>query len=331
MAIVQLADVFKRELWSDEFLNENDELLNVINSGILVQDARLQALVNANDSGSTFEIPYIQEDVFVEPNIMTDVPTDLMTPKKIGKDKMFAMLGQYATSWAEADLVPTLSSGTDPILALQTLIARYWGTDLQNRIIATCKGLLASDLAGASEITLDVGEAIPTATSILTRSNVIDVLAKRGDYGTMSINDTIIVNTKQYSDLQKAEDIAFIQPAGNGLMIESAFGMRLIVNDRIPTVGNKQTAIILKAGAFGYAQKAQAIPVELDRDAKGGNGGAITELIARRGQLIHPNGWSFDSSTVAGISPTYAEIEVATPWTRKHSVKKSQILFLTTN
>ena len=60
-------------------------------------------------------------------------------------------------------------------------------------------------------------------------------------------------------------------------------------------------------------------------------GAQYTQLIARRGQLIHPNGWSFDSSTVSGFSPTLAELENASAWTRKHSVKKSQILFLTTN
>lgn len=331
MALVQLADVFKRELWTDEFLNENDELLNVINSGILVQDSRLQALVNANDSGATFEIPYIQENVFAEPNIMTDNPADIIPFDKIGKDKMFAMLGQYSKAWQESDLVPTLSSGIDPILALQTLIARYWGTDLQERIIAICQGLLASDIAGTSQITLDVGIVTPDANSIMTRNNVIDCLAKRGDYGTLTLNDTMIVNTKQYSDMQKAESIATIQPAGNGLRIETAYGMRVIVNDRIPTAGNKQTAIILKGGAFAYGMKNQAIPVELVREATQGNGAAVTQLIARRGQVIHPNGWSFDSSTVVGISPTYTELRDATAWTRKHSVKKSQIMFLTTN
>lgn len=331
MAIVQLSDVFKRELWTEEFLNENDELLNIINSGILIQDGRLQALVNANDSGATFEIPYIQEAVYTEPNVMNDNPSDIIPFDNIGKDKMFAMLGQYAKGWQEADLVPTLSSGIDPILALQTLIAKYWGTDLQRRIISTAKGLLASDIAGSSDITLDVGIVTPSATSIMTRSNVIDVMALRGDMGTLTLSDIMYVNTKQYSDIQKADEISFIKPSTNSISVASAYGMRIVVNDSIPTSGNKQTAIIVKSGAFAFAQKNQVIPVELVREATQGNGGAVTQLIARRGQLIHPNGWSFDSSTVSGISPTLAELENASAWTRKHSVKKSQILFLTTN
>ena len=331
MAIVQLADVFKRELWTEEFINENDELLNIINSGMLVQDARLQALVNANDAGSVFEVPYLQENAFTEPQIMDDDPTHIATFGKISKERMFAMLGQYSKSWQEADIVPTLSSGDDPILALQTLIAKYWSTDLQYRIINTAKGLLASDIAGPSEITNDVATSTPSATSIMTRDNVIDTLALRGDLGVQNIDDTIIMDTKQYSDLQKANNIDFIRTTDNDVAIPTAFGMKVLVNDSIPVAGNERTAIIVKNSAFGYAQKAQNIPVELVREASQGYGGGVTQLISRRGMLIHPNGWSFDKSTVAGVSPTLAELADGGAWTRKTSAKKSQILFLTTN
>jgi hypothetical protein len=54
-------------------------------------------------------------------------------------------------------------------------------------------------------------------------------------------------------------------------------------------------------------------------------------LINRRRYILHPRGVKFNSTTVAGDSPTNAELELAANWTRVYENKNVRIVAIEHN
>jgi len=67
--------------------------------------------------------------------------------------------------------------------------------------------------------------------------------------------------------------------------------------------------------------------VELFRDALASD----TGLINRRRYILHPRGVKFTSASVAGDSPTNAELEMGANWTRVFENKNVRIVAVTHN
>jgi hypothetical protein len=73
--------------------------------------------------------------------------------------------------------------------------------------------------------------------------------------------------------------------------------------------------------------------VELERDAKAGNGAGLETLWERKTWLIHPAGMDWLEADVAGESATLAELEDADNWERHGDLSRKNIrmAFLITN
>ena len=74
-------------------------------------------------------------------------------------------------------------------------------------------------------------------------------------------------------------------------------------------------------GGFG-TEGVEIARVALDSD---------TVLINRRRYILHPRGVKFNSTTVAGDSPTNAELELAVNWTRVWEAKNVRLVAITHN
>ena len=74
-------------------------------------------------------------------------------------------------------------------------------------------------------------------------------------------------------------------------------------------------------GGFG-TEGVEIARVPLDSD---------TVLINRRRYVLHPRGVKFTSASVAGDSPTNAELETASNWTRVWENKNVRIVAVTHN
>ena len=66
---------------------------------------------------------------------------------------------------------------------------------------------------------------------------------------------------------------------------------------------------------------------EFARDALNGD----TSMIMRRRYILHPSGVQFTSSSVAGKSPTDAELALAANWVRVYENKNVRIVAVTHN
>jgi len=339
MPYSKLTDVIKRELWTNDFIDASPVLQNLLSSGLLVKDAKLDAVVNATEAGQTFELPFIADPAYAEPSIIDDSTNDIV-PNSIGWQTMYAMLGLYANSWKESSLIQALSVNNPVQYIRDNYVAKYWAIDLMHRTMKTIAGVAADNIANdGSDLVQDVSDdgTGGTATDVtLDMNHTIDAVGLVGD--KQDEFGFIFIHSKVYGDLKKADLITTIVPSNGGLPIEYYGKYRVMVNDLLPVAQgtNKKlyTSVISKNGAIAYSNKtlpSDMSAVALVKEELSGNGGGSSQLVTRRGLVVHPIGWSFDKSTIAGVSPTLTELENALAWDRKFQQKNSKFVFIVTN
>ena len=95
---------------------------------------------------------------------------------------------------------------------------------------------------------------------------------------------------------------------------------------------------IFGPGAIGFAEETPPGEdgLEYDRAPDRGNGGGTETLWTRRNFVVHPLGFSFDSVTITGtpttsrpISANWADLALATNWSRKFARKQVPMAFIT--
>ena len=329
MADVKIADILQSTLWTQDFINEDPILKNILESGILIDSAELKGVVNSIQAGSRFELPYIDEPQYAEPLVMDDSDTEISS-NKVSWSNMFAVLGLYATSWGYKHITQVINRDSDPAKVLRNIIANYWAKDLQNRIINSLVGI--SNKAG-SDLTLDVSDDTADGDSVVLNADIIiDGVNKQGDnqdkFGFMYLH------SKVYSDLKKQGLIETIQPQEVGAKPIQVYGnYKVIVNDLMPVVEGtnkkKYTTIIAQSGVFAYAQKELEKPFAIDTNEKAGRGAGKTDFISRNGFVLHPIGFSWTKST--GLSPTLAQLASDANWGVKFQPKQQRFVKIVTN
>jgi len=331
MAKVKIEDLFVAELWSsDEFLLA-PEMQNVLSSGLLVQDPKLQKLVNASEAGTRFELPYIDEPDYSEPEGMDD-SDDELTTKKVAWNNMFATVGMYSNSYGFAHMAQAIGRDSDPATVIRDIIGNYWARDLQNRMIA---GVVGVSTKAGTDLTLDVADDSTDNPDVTLESAVIvDGISLLGDMQDKF--STMFIHSKVYGDLKKANLIQTIQPTTQGAKpIEMYGNYKIIVNDLMPVEQGenkkKYTTLIAQNGMFAYADKAlgqEMPPLELHRNPLSGHGAGDSKIISRKGLLLHPIGWSYTKTTA---NPTLADLKASASWTMKFKPKQQRFVAIITN
>jgi len=331
MAKIQIQDIFQAELWTTSLINEAPVLKNILNSGIIRTNSELQSVVNSMSAGSKFELPYVDEPDYTEPNVMDDSDTDIPTDK-VSWDNQFAVLGLYSKAYAYANIVNQIAREKDPAKVLRNILGNYWGRDLQQRMVAALSGI--AEKAG-SALTLDVSDdSTDKPDVILNAGIVIDGASLLGDYQDKF--KFMFVHSKVYADLKKQNLIETIQPTEVGAEPIQMYGnYRVVVNDLLPVIQGtnkkKYTTILAQSGIFAYADKTLGgdMPVlEAYRNPLKGKGAGSTVLISRKGFVLHPVGWSYVKS---GMSPVLSDLKNKANWTMKFKPKQQKFVRIITN
>jgi len=332
MAKILIADLFQAELWTPEFINEAPVLQNILTSGILVNNSELTKIVNATSAGSRFELPYIEEPDYTEPESMDDSDDDLTT-KKISWANQFAVLGMYSNSYKMANIVDAVNRSKDPLkLIRDTMIGRYWGYDLQNRITSIVAGIV--NKAG-DDLVLDVADDSSDGDDVLiSQGLVIDAIAKQGD--AQDKFTFMFIHSKVYSDLKRQNLITTIPPSTVGADPIQMYGnYRIVVNDKMPVIQGdnkkKYVSLFSQNGLIAHADKtlgSDMPSVELYRNPLSGKGAGDTTLITRKGHVVHPIGWSYNKTD---MNPTLANLGNKDNWTNKFKTKQHKFVALITN
>ena len=342
MAEVRLADIYNPLLFNGAMQEAAIERNAFVASGVAVSDPLVTQL--ANGPGNIGDLPFFaglgnpQADGTNEPDYVTDNPASNSTPAKISGSKMIWRKALMHKSWSTMDLARDLAL-QDPMTAITNRIGTYWATNGQQRLIRSCMGILADNIASDSgdmryTIATDDAGSI-TAAEKVSPDAVITAKATMGDAAGELV--AIAMHSVVYSELQRQNVIETeLDPAGQRVLFETYLGYRIVVDDSMPAVAGSNrityTTILFAAGAFAYGQGTPLVPSELYRSPSAGDGGGQDTIHTRATEIWHPAGFEFTSASVAGQTPTFAELETAGNWNRVYAERKNiGIAFLQTN
>lgn len=316
----RLSDVIVPEVFTPYVQNLTKEKSALIQSGALVNDASIDALLAG--PGLTFNMPNFKDLANDDENVSNDDPSISSTPKKIGTFQQIAVRMNRNQSWSSMDLVQQLI-GPDPLDAIASRVSAYWTRRLQMAFIAMWTGVFADNAAAPTgtehvqdDLSLDVsGAGFTDNVTNFTATNFLNATLKMGD--ALEDLSILMVHSVVYNRMQKLNLIDFVTDSNQQVRIPTYMGLRVILDDAMPNpagvAGISQTATGIyhswifgpSAAAFGSA--APPVATEVDRKPDTGNGSGQDILYSRQQWTLHPYGHQY-----AGTAPQGGPSNAAT-------------------
>lgn len=334
MATVQLTDIYNPLTFASRTQEAQAEKNAFIRSGVMAPDPLIaRQLASGGNIGDT---PFFAPLTVGEPNYSSDNPASKSTPKNVtGKLNKWRSASRNE-SWSIMDLARELALA-DPVGAITGRIGHFWATDDQTRLIRSCQGILADNIANDGgdmlhKVGTDTAGAVEDAERISAEC-IIDAEQTLGDM--LGEITAIAMHSAQYGRLRKQNLITAKPNADQSGFIETYLGREVLVDDSLPAIAQTNrilfTVVLFGKPAFVTGAGKVETPSEIGRNADAGDGGGETVIHSRVNDVIHPNGFSFLSASVAGPSATYAELADATNWTRTVDRKHVPMAFLQVN
>lgn len=303
-----------------------------VQSGVAVVDAEASAKLAGG--GKTFNMPFFNDLADTESNVSSDTGA-AATPQNITTGQEVAIRHSRNQVWGAADLVSALA-GADPLAAIASRVADYWVRQRQAMLIRSIRGIIADNVANdSSDMVKNIcigASGSPGDANLFGGEAFIDALQTLGDAQGAIV--AVAMHSVVYARAKKLNLIDFLRDS-DGTEIETYMGRRVIVDDGLPVVTNgsnlEYSTYCFGAGAVRLGVGTPRVPAEVERDPKAGNGGGAENLISRVEWLIHPNGFAWLSGSMAGQSPTFAELIAAANWNRVVERKLVRIAELRTN
>lgn len=334
MSEVRFSDIYEPTVFSGTMQEAQAELNRFIMSGIAVDDPALTQKLSVG--GHLGVITNYDPLTIDEPNYGNDVVGTTITNKKISQQTQTYRAYSHNASWGIMTMAKQLAL-QDPVQAIANRVGKYFATANEKRLIASCVGILADNVASNSSdmletvATNDAGAV--TDAERISATTIIDAEQTMGDQG--DVLTAIAVPSIVAARLKKQNLITFIPNSRGEVNIPTYLGKILLVDDSMPTVTDTNrityTCILFGQGVFSWANGVEDFPVETYRAPAVGNGAGETVLHYRETKLLHPMGFSFDSGSVAGQSATLAELRLAANWSRKWTRKNIPLAFLQVN
>lgn len=336
MALTQLGDIIDVVVYRDLPQVNGPELSAFFASGVVTRNAMLDEIARA--PGKIAELPFWGDlDADDEVNYSSDDPDSNGVTQKIAQGEQIARKAFVNKGWQAADLASELAMGAEAMEAIRARTGVYFLRQWQRRLIATCNGILADNVANNdSDMVHDVAaEAVADQSeeTKFSQDAFIEAAFTLGDHAedvtAIAVHSTV---AKQITKLNGAEDV---RDSEGNLLYRAYLGRRIIVDDGLPVIagttdGFKYVSVLFGQGAFGYGEGSPLVPVEVERNGAAGDGGGIETLWERNTWLLHPHGFQ-QKGTPAGESFTLAELANATSWSRVLDRKLVKLAFMVTN
>lgn len=335
MATTRLSDVYVPGPFDRQSLLATKEQSAFWQSGVLRSDPLLTQF--AQGPGSLVEVPKLRP-LGGDRNIGSDDPSATSTPNKIQSDVEKAIKHFSNNSWSQMDLAAALTDPRDPLNQLANTIGGYWAREYQKILIASLVGIMSDNVANDDgDMVHDVSkdeETDPSPSEKVSHTNITRARLTAGD--ALEDLQAIAMHSAVYGTLLENDAIEFIPESEANSRIPMFGDLRVIVDDGLPvTVGTYRltyTSILFGTGSVGYAEGTPKTPSEVQRHPDKGNGEGEEILYSRRHTVLHPFGFEWTSSSMAGKSPTNAELAMAENWNRVYPERKQiPIAFLRTN
>lgn len=329
MSVTRIQDVVVPSEFT-QYVVQNSVVSSALSqSGVLVPNGVISQQLQAG--AESFTAPFWNDVPDDEADIQSDDPTATSTPHAITSGKQIVRKAALHNSWSSMNLASELS-GDNPLTAIQGRVTEYWGRQTQLRLVASLKGIMAGNIANnAADMVIDVSKDTPDSTSAFSASAVIDAAATLGD--ALRNLTAIGMHSTIYKAALKNDLIQTTLRQSDGSFIQSFRGLQVVVDDGLPNDGLRFTTALFGHGAVGYGISAPRVApgTEIQVKPDAGNGGGQTILHSRVNLAVHPAGFQWVEGSIAGQSPTIAELADASHWSRVFQRKAIPLAFLVTN
>lgn len=325
MAVTRLTDIIEPSVFTAYITQNSMEKTALVASGIVVPNNVItDQLIAGADS---FSVPFWRDLGNEEANVISDDPTQVSTPNKVQAGKQLIRKAFLHQSWSAMNLASELA-GADAISRIQERAVGYWDRQTQRRLIASLNGILADNVANdAGDMVLNISGLVGAAANF-SADAVIDTAGTLGD--AMDSVTGIAVHSDIYRRMLKADQIEFVQPSAGSMRLPTYRGLAVIVDDGMPVATGVYTCALFGSGAIGYGLTAPRVAegTEVENLPSSGKGGGQQILHSRVNLAIHPAGFAWVEGTIAGDSPTIAELAAAAHWDRVVERKAVPLAFL---
>jgi hypothetical protein len=320
MAVTQIADVVVPAEFTAYQVENSMVSTALFQSGVAVRNNEITSQLQAGSQ--SFTVPFWADLGESEADITNDDPTDLSTPLKITAARQVVRKSFLHQSWSEMSLASELS-GDNALARVQNRVSAYWDRQFEKRLIATLKGVLFSNVANNSSDMVNDISGLSGALANFNGASVIDTALTLGD--RLSDVKAIAMHSAIYGEALKNDEIQFFKPSENEIEIATYKGMAVILDDNLAPASGVYITILMGMSAvgFGVAEPRTGWGTELFRKPDAGHGGGQSVLHSRFNMAMHPLGFTFTAASVAGDSPTIAELATASNWTRAVAQRKS--------
>jgi Major capsid protein 13-like len=326
MPVVQIADVIVPAEFTAYQVENTLTSTALFQSGVAVKNGEMESQLEAG--AQSFTIPYWNDPADGgEADITNDDPTILSTPLKLTAGRQVVRKSYLHQSWSEMSLASELS-GSDALVRIQDRVSAYWDQQMEKRLVATLRGVLYSNVANNSgDMVNDISAGTGDAANF-NGNAVIDTALTLGD--RLGDVKAIAMHSAVYAEALKNNEVQFFKPSENAIEIPTYKGMAVIIDDSLTPSAGLYITVLMGLGALGFATTAPrtGYGTEIFRIPSAGNGGGQTVLHSRLNVSLHPLGLSFAGASVAGESPTIAELATASNWTRSVGRKAVPLSYL---
>ena len=335
MAKTAVADIIIPTEFEKYAIERTAELSRFGESGIVEMAPEFDEL--AAGGGREVKMPF-WKDLTATRQILSD--SGSLSVNKISSDQDIARIHNDAQVWSVNHLAKVIS-GDDPMQAIVDLVGGYWARTDEGLIISALKGIFgAATMVGNLLAIHSESVAGQSATTRLNGASFVDATAKLGDAADRLT--AVAMHSATEAALRKLDLIDFIPDSEGKAQIRTFQGRRVVVDDNVPTRAGTTDGTVYTTYLFGQGAFAKGVAPLDGTPLQGGFGTEGVELarvpldsdsvlINRRRYILHPRGVKFNSTTVAGDSPTNAELELAVNWTRVWENKNVRIVAVTHN
>ena len=330
MAKTAVADIIIPTEFEKYAIERTAELSAFGQCGIIEHAPEFDEL--ASGGGREVKMPF-WKDLTAARQLLSDAAS--LAVNKINADQDIARIHNDAQVWSVNHLAKVVS-GDDPLQAIVDLVGDYWARTDEGLLVSCLKGMFAAGSMAGNR--LAIASETVAGQSALTRLNgstFVDASVKLGDRGDRLT--AVAMHSATEAALRKLDLIDFIPDSEGKAQIKTFQGRRVVVDDNLPvragtTDGLVCTTYLFGAGAFGKGSAAlSSEPLQGGTGTEGVELARVpldsdTVLINRRRYILHPRGVKFTSASVAGDSPTNAELENGANWTRVFENKNVRIV-----
>jgi len=345
MAQTQISDVVVPSVFAPyvQLLSTNLSLL--VKTGVIASNPALSSFLAGG--GTFIDMPHFNDLADTLANISGDAGSDNIrpsnaaagndaAPQNITAGKTVAIRNNRNQSWSAMDLASQLA-GPDAMDAIASRVASYWVRQDQLQLNSVIKGLVAGNASLVNDISAADGvDAV--GGNLFAADALLDTFQLMGDH-KQNIS-AIAVHSAVHTAMQKLNLIDFVAASGADVGFGTYLGKSLIVDDGLAITTdtdasaqsrNQYFTIAFGASAFQYGAGSPRVAAEVSRQALAGNGGGQEVLTSRREYVLHPAGFTVNSSVAAGQSPTNTELEASDAYTMTFDRKLVPFAVLITN